>query len=58
MWDRIFTEPSVFQQTYEMIPGFIACILGVVGVSLLDKNPAADVVSRFEQADKLYRDAN
>lgn len=57
-WDKIFTEPSVFQQIYEMIPAFIACMVAVVGVSLLDKKPAAEVVNRFEQADKLYRDAN
>ena len=38
---------------YEIVPGFIACALAIVVVSLLGK-PAPAVVERFEQADRDY----
>ena len=41
---------------YEIVPGFIACAVAVVVVSLLDKVPAG-VVKNFEEADKTYHAA-
>ena len=41
---------------YEIVPGFIVATLAVVVVSLLSKTPSADVVQRFEQADRVYRE--
>ena len=38
---------------YEIVPGFIACALAIVVVSLFGK-PAPAVVERFEQADRDY----
>ena len=38
---------------YEIVPGFIACALAIVVVSLCGK-PAPAVVERFEQADRDY----
>ena len=38
---------------YEIVPGFIACALAIVVVSLFGK-PAPAVVERFEQADRNY----
>ena len=42
---------------YEIVPGFIACALAVVAVSLLDRTPPAEVVERFEKADADYHAA-
>lgn len=41
---------------YEIVPGFIVATLAVVVVSLLSKTPSTDVVQRFEQADRVYRE--
>ena len=38
---------------YEIVPGFVACALAIVVVSLFGK-PAAGVVERFEQANRDY----
>ena len=38
---------------YEIVPGFVACALAIVVVSLFSK-PAAGVVERFEQANRDY----
>lgn len=42
---------------YEIVPGFIACTLVTVAVSLLGKAPSAEVQRKFEQADADYRAA-
>ena len=39
---------------YEIVPGFIACALAIVLVSLLSPAPARAVIDRFEQADREY----
>ena len=41
---------------YEIVPGFIACFIAVVVVSLLGKTPQK-VVEKFEEADKTYQAA-
>lgn len=40
---------------YEIIPGFIFATISIVVVSLLSKAPSQQVVSRFEEADQLYK---
>ena len=42
---------------YEIIPGFIACGLTAVAVSLIGKAPAEEICQRFEKADADYRAA-
>lgn len=42
---------------YEIAPGFIACWLTAVVVSLLSRAPDAAIQARFEQADAAYRAA-
>lgn len=46
-------KPLTGSSLYEIVPGFIACTLGVVIVSLLSK-PNAAVLERFDAADKAY----
>ncbi|EGY52402.1 SSS family proline:sodium (Na+) symporter [Neisseria shayeganii 871] len=45
------------QTMYEIVPGFIACAIAVVAVSLLGKAPSQEVQERFEQADRDYHAA-
>lgn len=45
------------QTMYEIVPGFIACTIAVVAVSLLGKAPSQEVQERFEQADRDYHAA-
>ena len=42
---------------YEIIPGFIACGLTAVAVSLVGKAPSEEICQRFEKADADYRAA-
>ncbi|MBH5328135.1 sodium/proline symporter PutP [Eikenella sp. S3360] len=46
-----------FGTLYEIIPGFIACTLVAVAVSLAGREPAEAIRQRFEQADADYRAA-
>lgn len=50
-WDK-FTGGAI----YEIIPGFVACAIAIVVVSLISK-PQAQVVENFELADQDYRQA-
>ncbi len=43
---------------YEIIPGFILASLTIWVVSLMGKEPAADIQRRFEVAEKEYQDAH
>ncbi len=40
---------------YEIVPGFIACFITIIVVSLAGKEPSTEVVSKFEEADKVFR---
>lgn len=37
---------------YEMVPGFLFSLIAIVVVSLLDKEPSAEIVAEFERAHK------
>ena len=49
-------KPLTGSSLYEIIPGFIACTLAVVMVSLMGK-PNPNVEARFEQAEDAYKKA-
>ena len=40
---------------YEIVPGFIACFVTIILVSLFGGEPPKAVVKKFEEADKAYR---
>lgn len=42
---------------YEMVPGFLICLVAAILVSLLDKPPPEDVVATFEQSAAELRNA-
>lgn len=42
---------------YEIVPGFIACLVVAIVVSLADKEPSKEIQERFEKADADYRAA-
>jgi len=42
---------------YEMVPGFLICLVAAIVVSLLDKPPPEDVVATFEQSAAELRNA-
>ena len=42
---------------YEIVPGFIACLVVAIVVSLTDKEPSKEIQERFEKADADYRAA-
>lgn len=49
LWYAFLTGPTGL---YEIIPGFIACLVVAVVVSLLDKEPSKEVMELFESAQK------
>ena len=51
LWKNLLASTGV----YEIIPGFILSTIAIIVVSLLDKAPNADVISRFEEADQRYQ---
>ncbi|KFZ40018.1 MULTISPECIES: sodium/proline symporter PutP [Thermoactinomyces] len=48
IWEQI----EAFAEVYEMIPGFIACTIAIIVVSLLTAKPSAKVLEEFDQAVK------
>ena len=63
VWAKCVKEPALaVNQTgiwtmYEIIPGFIACLVVAIVVSLIDKEPSREVQERFEKSDAEYREA-
>lgn len=51
LWKNLLGDTGV----YEIIPGFIASIIAIVVVSLLGKAPSAEVTTRFDEADRIYK---
>ncbi|MCS4532726.1 sodium/proline symporter PutP [Neisseria montereyensis] len=49
-------KPLTGSSLYEIVPGFIACLIAIVAVSLMGKTTEA-VENTFEEADKSYRAA-
>jgi len=52
IWPKI---PSV-SALYEIVPGFAACLVAVVVVSLLTQEPSAEIQEQFDKFDKLSTD--
>ncbi|PTX53679.1 sodium/proline symporter [Melghirimyces profundicolus] len=48
IWEQI----PAFDNVYEIIPGFIACILAILVVSLLTEKPSEEMESQFTEAVK------
>lgn len=48
----IWSNIEAVQEIYEMIPGFIACTIAIIVVSLLTKKPKAEIEADFDQAIK------
>lgn len=46
VWDQI----PAFDEIYEIIPGFIACAIAIIVVSLLTPKPPAEVEDQFKEA--------
>lgn len=42
---------------YEIIPGFIFCMIAIIVVSLLGKKPTGTMTTQFEKADEAYHEA-
>lgn len=55
LWKNI--PVAELSKIYEIIPGFIASLLAIIVFSLMDSEPEAEVVERFELADRLYKEA-
>ena len=53
IWKNVWGDTGV----YEIIPGFICSFIAIVVVSLMGKAPGRDITDRFEQADRIYKDA-
>ena len=53
IWKNFFGETGL----YEIIPGFICSFIAIIIFSLLDKVPSEDIRTRFDEADRLYKDA-
>ena len=54
VWKNVWGDTGI----YEIIPGFICSTLAIVVVSLLGQAPNTAVTDRFDEADRLYKDAN
>ncbi|MDO5357720.1 MAG: sodium/proline symporter PutP, partial [Conchiformibius sp.] len=46
-----------WQTLYAMVPGFVLSFVAIVAVSLMGKEPSAEVQQRFEQADEAFKKA-
>ena len=63
LWAEFVKKPALaagqngWSTVYEIVPGFIACALVAVLVSLADKVPSKEVQERFAKADADYRAA-
>lgn len=53
VWKNFFSATEL----YEIVPGFICSLIAIVVVSLLDKVPAEEITTRFDEGDRLYKDA-
>lgn len=42
---------------YEIVPGFILCLVVTIVVSLLDKNPSATMLKKFDDVDKIMAES-
>ena len=56
LWKNI----PVFADTkiYEIIPGFISAMIAIIVFSLITRAPEQDVIDRFEEADRAYKDVS
>ena len=53
VWKNFFSATEL----YEIVPGFICSLIAIVVVSLLGKVPSEEITTRFDEGDRLYKDA-
>ena len=53
VWKNFFSATEL----YEIVPGFICSLIAIVVVSLLCKVPSEEITTRFDEGDRLYKDA-
>lgn len=54
LWKNLFADTGL----YEIIPGFIASFVAIILISLCGKAPTEDITARFDEADRLYKEAS
>ena len=56
----LWKDIPVFADTkiYEIIPGFISAMIAIIVFSLITRAPEQDVIDRFEEADRAYKDVS
>lgn len=54
LWKNLFAETGL----YEIIPGFIASFVAIIVISLCGKAPTEEITARFDEADRLYKEAS
>ena len=53
VWKNFFSATEL----YEIVPGFLCSLIAIVVVSLLGKVPSEEITTRFDEGDRLYKDA-
>ena len=56
----LWKDIPVFADTkiYEIIPGFISAMIAIIVFSLITRAPQQDVIDRFEEADRAYKNVS
>ena len=53
LWKNVWGDTGV----YEIIPGFICSLVTIIVVSLMGKAPSTQITARFDEADRIYKEA-
>ena len=53
LWKNVWGDTGV----YEIIPGFICSLVTIIVVSLMGKTPSTQITARFDEADRIYKEA-
>ena len=53
LWKNVWGNTGV----YEIIPGFICSLVTIIVVSLMGKAPSTQITARFDEADRIYKEA-
>ena len=53
LWKNVWGDTGV----YEIIPRFICSLVTIIVVSLMGKAPSTQITARFDEADRIYKEA-
>ena len=53
LWKNVWGDTGV----YEIIPGFICSLVTIIVVSLMGKTHSTQITARFDEADRIYKEA-